>query len=95
MTWRMGMAFVLALPLVAALALGKIVYFIVQEVLVVMLLTGVSVAVVLLLSVVFVLFQEGVRRAALWIKTGILRLAKLSHRHVIPPDPIIQPPLQR
>jgi hypothetical protein len=89
------MAFVLALPLVAALALGKIVYFIVQEVLVVMLLTGISVAVVLLLSVVFVLFQEGMRRAALWIKTGILRLAKLSHRQVIPPDPIIQPPLQR
>jgi len=87
---------VLALPLLAALALDKKVYvYMLQEVLIVKLLTAISVAAIMLLSVAFVLFQDGMRRVVLWIKTGILQLAKLSRRQVGHPDPIIQPPLQR
>jgi hypothetical protein len=96
LVWQMGLAAVLALQLLAALALGKRVYvYMVQEVLVVILLIAMSVAALLLLLVAFVLSQEGIRRAALWMKTGVLRLAKLSHRHAVPPAPIIPPPLQR
>ena len=92
----MGLAAVLALQLLVALALGKRVFvYMVQEVLVVILLIAMSVAALLLLLVAFVLSQEGIRRAALCMKTGVLRLAKLNHRHSVPPAPIIPPPLQR
>lgn len=94
MIWQLGMAGVLALSLLAALLLEKKVYML-QEALVVMLLVAVSVAVILLLLVVFVLFQAGIRQAALWLKTGIVRLGKLSHGHVSPPDSIIPPPIPR
>jgi hypothetical protein len=93
--WRMGVAAVLAVLLLAALAFGKMVYFMVQEALVVMLLIAITVVVLWLFLVAFVLFQEGIRRAVLWVKTGIAQLALLSQRRVSPPDPTIPPPLQR
>jgi hypothetical protein len=92
--WQMGVAVALALSLLAVLALGKRVYML-QEALVGMLLIAISVAVILILSVGFVLFQAGIRRAVLWIATGMSRLAKLSHRHVGPPETILPPPIQR
>jgi hypothetical protein len=92
--WQLGMATVLALSLLATLALVKRVYM-VQEALVGMLLIAISVAVVLFLLVGFVLFQAGIRQAILWITTGTARLAKLSHRHVTPTNPIVPPPFQR
>jgi hypothetical protein len=92
--WQMGVALVLALSLVAVLALGKRVYMF-QEALVGMLLIAISVAVILILSLCFVLFQAGIRQAFLWMTTGMSRLAKLSHRHVGPPETILPPPVQR
>lgn len=90
----MGVTVALALSLLAVLALGKRVYML-QEALVGMLLIAISVAVILMLSVGFVLFQAGIRRAGLWITTGMSRLAKLSHSHVGPPETILPPPIQR
>jgi hypothetical protein len=92
--WQMGMALVLALSLLAALTLVKRIYM-VQEALIVMLLTALSVAVILLLLVGFVLFQAGIRRAILLMTTGAARLAKFSHRHVGATDPIVPPPFHR
>jgi hypothetical protein len=92
--WQMGVTVALALSLLAVLALGKRVYML-QEALVGMLLIAISVAVILMLSVGFVLFQAGIRRALLWITTGMSRLARLSHRHVGPPETILPPPVQR
>lgn len=94
LTWQVGVAGVLALSLLATLALAKRVYMI-QEALVGMLLIAISVAVVLFLLVSFVLFQAGIRRSFLWMKTGMARLAKLGHHHVSTPNPIIPPPFQR
>jgi hypothetical protein len=94
LVWQMGMALALALSLLAALALVRKVYM-VQEALIVMLLTALSVAVILLLLVGFVLFQAGIRRAILLMTTGAARLAKFSHRHVGATGPIIPPPFQR
>lgn len=84
----------LALSVLAVLALGKRIYML-QEALVGMLLIAISVAVILMLSVGFVLFEAGIRRAVLWIASGMSRLAKLSHRHVGPPETILPPPVQR
>src|SRR5208282_4427419 len=92
--WRTGLAVVLALQLLAVLALGKRVYM-VQEALVGMLVIAISVAATLLLLVAFVLFQDGARRAALWMKSGISRFAKLNHRRISPADTILPPPLHR
>ena len=92
--WQMGVTLALALSLLAVLALGKRVYML-QEALVGMLLIAISVAVILILSLGFVLFQAGIRRAILWMTTGMSRLAKLSHRHVGPPETILPPPVQR
>ncbi|SRR6266436_2017876 len=78
--WQAAVAVVLALVLLAAWALGKMVYFMAQEAIVVMLLIAILVAVSLLFLVAFILFQEGIRRAILWTTTGIGRLGKLSHR---------------
>jgi hypothetical protein len=92
--WQMGMAAVLALLLLDVLAIGKKVYML-QEVLVVMLLTAISVAVILLLSVAFVLLQEGIRRAFHSAMTGLLRLTGFAPRPVGPRGPIGHPPLHR
>jgi hypothetical protein len=89
--WQTGVAVVLALLLLTALALGKMVYFMAQEALVVTLLLAIVVAVVLLLLIALVLFQAGIRRAALWT-TGIGRLAKLSPGQISPPRHIRPPP---
>jgi hypothetical protein len=94
MTWRTGVAVMLALQILAALVPGKKVYML-QEILVVMILTAITVAAIWLFLVAFVLFQEGIRRAVLWIKSGIAQLALLSHRRVSPSDRIVPPPLQR
>jgi hypothetical protein len=92
--WQIGMAAVLALQLLVVLAIGKKVYM-VQEVLVVMLLTAISVAAILLLSVAFVLLQEGIRRAFHSAMTGLLRLTGFAPRPVGPRGPIGHPPLHR
>jgi hypothetical protein len=84
LTRQTGVAVVLAMLLLTALALGKMVYFMAQEALVVTLLLAIVVAVGLLLLIALVLFQAGIRRAALWT-TGIGRLAKLSHGQMSPP----------
>src|SRR5271170_2773026 len=94
MIWRMGVAVVLALQLLAALALGKR-FYMVQEVFVVMLLIAITVAALLLLLVAIVLFQEGMRRPALWMKSGMQRIVRLSHRPVRPADTLSPPPLRR
>jgi hypothetical protein len=93
--WRMGVAALLAVLLLAALAFGKMVYFMVQEALVVMLLIAITVVALWLFLVAFVLFQEGIRRAVLWTKNGIVRLALLSQRRVGSSEHTIPPPLQR
>jgi hypothetical protein len=78
--WQAAVAVVLAVLLLATWALGKVVCFMAQEAIVVMLLIAILVAVIFLFLVAFVLFQEGIRRAILWTTAGIGRLAKLSHR---------------
>jgi hypothetical protein len=92
--WQMGVTVALALSLLAVLALGKRVYML-QEALVGMLLIAISVTVILILLLGFVLFQAGIRQAIQWMTTGMSRLAKLSHRHVSPPETILPPPVQR
>jgi hypothetical protein len=92
--WQMGVTTALALSLLAVLALGKRVYML-QEALVGMLLIAISVAIILILLVSFVLFQAGIRQVFLWMTAGMSRLAKLSHRHVGPPETILPPPIQR
>jgi hypothetical protein len=92
--WQMGTAVVLALPLLAALALGKRVYM-VQEALVVTLLVAILVAVILLFLVAFVLFQPVVRRSVRWMTNGMARLVRLGHHQVSTSDPIVPPPFQR
>jgi hypothetical protein len=78
--WQAAVATALALLLLATWVLGKVVYFMAQEAIVVMLVIAILVAAIFLFLVAFVLFQEGIRRAILWTTTGIGRLAKLSHR---------------
>jgi|SRR5580704_1668812 len=92
--WQMGMVLVLALSLLAALALMKRVYM-VEEALVVMLVTAILVTSILFLLICFVLFQAGIRQAILWTITVVPSLARFSHRQVTNPHPIIPPPLQR
>ena len=85
--------------LVAALLLGAwqfaLKLYLLQEILVVLLLVALSMMGLLVFVVAFVLFQEGVRCAILWGKTGVGRLARLSHRHVNPPESIVHPTLPR
>ena len=92
--WQMGMAVVLALLLLVVLAIGKRVYML-EEVLVAMLLTAISVAAILLLSVAFVLLQEGIRRAFHSGMTGLLRLTGFAPRPAGARGPIGHPPLHR
>jgi hypothetical protein len=92
--WQMGVTVALAVSLLAVLALGKRVYML-QEALVGMLLIAISVAVILIFSLGFVLFQAGIRQTIQWMATGMSRLAKLSHRHVGPAETILPPPAQR
>ena len=92
--WQMGMVLVLALSLLIALALMKRVYM-VEEALVVMLVTALSVTAILFLLICFVLFQAGMRQAFLWTITVIPSLARFNHRQVATPNPIIPPPLHR
>lgn len=88
------MAVVLAFVLLVVLAAEKRVYM-VQEITIVMLLVAISVVAILLLSIAFVLFQEGIRQAIHSMKIGILRLAKFSRRHLGPPDSVIPGSLHR
>lgn len=92
--WQMGMALVLALSLLAALAVMKRVYM-VQEAFVVMFVTALLVTAILFLLVCFVLFQAGIRQAILWTIAVIPSLARFSHRQVATPDPIIPPHFHR
>jgi hypothetical protein len=53
-------------------------FYTVQEFLAVLLLLAVLTGTILVFAVAFILFQEGIRRAVLWAKTGVIRLAGLS-----------------
>lgn len=55
--------------------------YIVQEFLAVLVLLAVSAAAILVFAFAFILFQEGIRRAAIWAKTDVIRLAGLSPRN--------------
>lgn len=56
----------------------KMNFYNVQEFLAVLLLLAVLTAIILVFSVGIVLFQEGIRRAALWAKTSFVRVVGLS-----------------
>ena len=90
----MGVTVALAFSLLAVLALVKKVYML-EEALVVMLLVALSVAIILLFLVVFVLFQAGIRQAFLLLRTGIVRLTRLTNGPVPPRDSIIPPSMPR
>lgn len=76
-TWRIGVWITHALLLVAAVRfLTKL--YIVQEILVVLLLLAISTVTILALAVALILLHEGIRRAALWTKIALIRLAYLS-----------------
>jgi hypothetical protein len=72
-----GVRIMLALLLVAAMGFLMKLY-VVQEILAVLLLLAVPTVTILVFGVAFILVQEGVRRAVLWTRTGIVRLASLS-----------------
>jgi hypothetical protein len=62
-----------------ASALGfAMTFYTVQEFLAVLLLLAVLTAIILVFAVGIVLFQEGIRRAALWAKTSVVRVVGLS-----------------
>jgi len=67
----------LALLLVAAMRLLTKLYM-VQEILVVVLLLAIATVTILAFAVAFILFHEGLRRAALWAKAGVIRHVSLS-----------------
>lgn len=66
-----------AILLVAALRFTAMRY-VVQEALVVLFLVAVSTGTILVLAVAFVLVREGIRRTVLWMKIGLVRLARDS-----------------
>jgi hypothetical protein len=53
-------------------------FYTVQEFLAVLLLLAVLMGTILVFAVVFILLQEGIRRAIFWAKTGAIRLAGFS-----------------
>jgi hypothetical protein len=67
----------LALLLVATMAFTMKLYM-VQEILVLLLVLAVSTVTIFVFAVAFILLQEGIRRAVLWAKIGVVRLAGLS-----------------
>jgi hypothetical protein len=67
----------LALLFVATMGFARKLY-IMQEAIVVLLLLAVLTAAILVLSVVFILFLEGISWAVLWRKTGITHLSRLA-----------------
>jgi hypothetical protein len=62
--------------------------YLVQEILVVLLLLAASAVTVFVFAVAFILFQEGIRRTLLWVKTGVARLAGLRSQDVNSKEPI-------
>jgi hypothetical protein len=69
-TWPISVWITLALLLFAAMRYATKLYM-VQEILVVLLLVAVSTVTILVLVVAVILFQEGIRRTALWAKSGL------------------------
>jgi hypothetical protein len=53
-------------------------FYMVQEILVVLLLLAVLMVSILTLAVACILIHEGIRSAVLWAKIGLMRLASLS-----------------
>jgi hypothetical protein len=90
--WKKVVVVVLSLQVLDTLGFGRKAY-VAEEALVVIFLVAISMVVLLLLVVTTVLIQAGIHRSVLWMSTGIVRLAKLRHRHVGVTDPIILPPL--
>ena len=75
-TLGIGVRIMLALLLVAAMGfVGKL--YVVQEILVVLLLLAIPTVTVFVFVVAFILLQEGVRRAVLWAKSGVLRVVRV------------------
>jgi len=75
--WRVGVWIVPALLLVAAIRFLTKLYM-VQEILVVLLLLAISTVTILAFAVAFLSLHEGICRAALWAKAGVIRHAGLS-----------------
>lgn len=76
-SWRIGVGIMPAILLVAALRFTAMRY-VVQEALVVLFLVAASTGTILVLAVAFVLVREGIRRTVLWMKIGLVRLARDS-----------------
>jgi hypothetical protein len=90
--WRRVVQVMLSLQVLVMLVLARRAY-VVEEALAVMLVIAIAMAFLLLVVVAIVLIQALIRQGILWMTIGIVRLAKLRHRHVSLPDPIIPPPL--
>lgn len=65
----------------------------VQEIFVALLTLAFALVVVLLLLVAFVLLHDGVRRAVLWAKTYVARLADANS--LSPSEPVVQTSMRR
>jgi membrane protein YdbS with pleckstrin-like domain len=75
--WQIGAWIALALLLVGTIRFLTKLYM-VQEILLVLLLVAVSTVTILAFAVALILFHEGIRRAALWAKAGVIRHASLN-----------------
>lgn len=88
--WKLGLAIVFTLVLIATLQHGLDVYSM-QETLLVLLLVAAAVFVALLSLVTFVLFEEGARSGLVWLKGRIARITRMSARHISPRETMDQP----
>ena len=61
----------------------------------VLLVVAASSVTILFFVVVVIAFQEGIRRAILWVKPDIAQIAALSPNDVAPQEPMVLPPLPR
>jgi hypothetical protein len=73
---RTRVRILLALSFVAAIAAMK--YYIVREILVVLLLPAVAMLTILTVSVALILGQEGLLWAVFWMKSGVTRFGHLA-----------------
>jgi hypothetical protein len=89
---RRGLRILLALLCLAATPVILRQYQ-VQEIFVALLALAFTLVVVLLLVVAFVLLYDGVRRAAVWVKTYVTRLT--GSNDLGPSGPVVQPSMRR
>lgn len=81
MNWKLGLAIVASLALIAAFQ-GRFDIYFMEETVVVLLVIAAAVLVVFLLLVALVLFREGVRLGFFWLKTRIVGITSPSDRHI-------------